>query len=171
MRNCISLGDGRAKNNGGIFLWSDPPLTVHDTTVAHCTVVMDAGPSHPAAIRLATPADGLHFRNNCFVALGGAALADDAATPGVDFAGDSWFAVGAAPALPPGQVVSGAAIPGGLVRALPEAIVARWCAGLTPGPGALVPLAPAVLAVLRAAGCSEAMPDHVGARPLPRYGP
>lgn len=175
VRNCISVGDGRAKNNGGIFLWCEEAGSVHETLVAHCTVVMPGGPSQPAAVRLASKPAGLHFRNNLLLATGGADLLREADMAGVDFAGDQWWSAdglrfirhGSPVAAPSGTTF---ADPGMAIGELPAVVDAPWCARLA-GPHQAIPPAEAGWrAVLTAAGCNPDMPACIGARPLPHYG-
>lgn len=142
LRNCFSVGDGRARNNGGIYIGTERPGEVHELDIQRNTVVIDGGPSLPAALRVVSPVDAVRIHGNRFIALGGAELFNDAALAGVTLTGNTWCAAaprvlgaGLVQPLPPGEDLRGP--PAGLAAGLPEVIDAAWCAALdVPGCGA-----------------------------------
>jgi hypothetical protein len=127
IRDCWSVGDGRAHGYAGLHLWADPPGSVHDCLVTGCTLVMDATPQGSACIRWSTSADAVRVEESALVALGGAWLVRGMGQPGCSLEGNRLFADGAArvvrddqtPADLPGaaeQLASGWTIPGQVDR-------------------------------------------------------
>lgn len=148
IRNCFSIGDGRTRNNGGIYVGADPSGDVHQLLVEHCTVVMDPSDSKPAVVRFTGPVDDFRFERNLFISLGGTDLMNDAGQPGTRYAGNRWVAIGGEILFRNGSAPAGDALgdPGlRLDPRLPTAIDEAWLACL--------------------------VVDGVGAKPIQRYGP
>ena len=148
IRNCFSIGDGRTRNNGGIYIGADPPGDVHQLLVERCTVVMDPADSKPAAVHFTGPVDAFRFERNLFISLGGADLLNDAVHPGTTYAGNRWVALGGEAVFRNGSAPAGDSVGDSGLRldpVLPVAVDVAWLARLViPG---------------------------VGAVPIPRYGP
>ncbi len=129
IRDCWSVGDGRAHGYAGLHLWCDPAGSVHDCLVTACTLVMDATPQGSACIRWSTPADAVRVENSAMVALGGAWLVRGIGQPGCSVAGNHWFAHGDARAAREDQTP--AEVPGAVEQlrdawVIPDQIDLAW---------------------------------------------
>lgn len=129
IRDCWSVGDGRAHGYAALHLWCDPAGSVHDTTVSGCSLVIDATPQGAACVTLATVADGLRIENNVMVALAGAWLLRGGEQAGCTLAGNHWLAHGPAKACRADQ--SPSAPPAGTTElagewAIPDTVDLAW---------------------------------------------
>lgn len=96
VRDCWSVGDGRAHGYAAVHLWCDPPGSAHDTVVTGCTLVMDPTPQGSSCVRWGTPGDGVRVENSVLLALDGAWLLRGGEQPGCSVAGNRWLATGLA---------------------------------------------------------------------------
>lgn len=96
IRDCWSVGDGRAHGYAALHLWCDPPGSVQNTKVSGCSLVIDATAQGSACVTLATAADGLRIEGNVMVSLGGAWLLRGGEQAGCSVVGNRWLANGPA---------------------------------------------------------------------------
>lgn len=161
IRDCWSIGDGRARNNGGFYVFGAASSTLVDC----CTIITVPTPTTAACWRVPGDTIDLQIRNCRHLALSGAPLYPDITSRGVSFGGNTWwpehgFSCPPVDRLEPWSPAQ-----------LPANIDEAWLATL-PRPDALgVPLEDRWAAVLRTAGCDPAPITGVGARPRLRYGP
>ena len=88
IRDCWSVGDGRAHGYAALHLWCDPPGSVQNTKVSGCSLVIDATAQGSACVTLATAADGLRIKDNVMLSLAGAWLLRGGEQTGCTVAGN-----------------------------------------------------------------------------------
>jgi hypothetical protein len=161
IRNCSSIGDGRAKNNGAVFVIG----AMERTLVENCTLSVDPSPTHAACWRVFSNSRALQLRNNVCIALENAPLFPDARTGDTTFGGNRWWPPKEFE-LPAGDVAFDAAA----LETIPAAIDEAWLASLPSASGQPATVDASWDAVLKAAGCEGRQP-RIGASALKRYGP
>ena len=161
IRNCWSIGDGRAKNNGAVFVIGD----LENTLVTNCTLLVDPSPTAAACWRVLGDTRQLFIRNTVNLALGDAPLYPDATSKGVTFAGNHWSSTKDT------WCPSGDFRTTSTMTVIP-AVVDETCLAQIPlTPDTPVAIDPRWSAILTAAGCDPQQSKHLGATATRRYGP
>ncbi len=162
IRNCWSVGDGRARNNGAFYVVGE----MTDILITGCTAITDPSPTHATCWRVLAGCTNLQLRNNLSIALDAAPLFPDPRLPSTTYGGNQWWPV-AGFEVPTGDAAS-TATP---VPSIPVLVDETWLASLAQPSGSSVVLEPRWQAILTAARCVAATPERIGARAIPRYGP
>ena len=129
VRDCWSVGDGRAHGYAGVHLWCDPPGSVHDTVITGCTLVTDPTAQGSACVRWGTPGDGLRLEHSVIVALDGAWLLRGGEQPGCSATDNRWLATGPARACRENQMPADLPAPAEKFPgtwAIPDAVDTVW---------------------------------------------
>ena len=161
IRDCWSIGDGRGKNNGAVFVVGD----LENTLVANCTLIVDPSPTAAACWRVLGDTRQLEIRNNLHISVNDAPFYPDANSKGVTFAGNRWSSATKTVCSPHDALTTST------ITAIPSVVDAAWLAQIAVTPGTQVAIDPRWAGILTAAGCDPRFPDHIGASAAKRYGP